>query len=102
MTDLYHNLSSSHFFVTGTLRGLSEFDGADTATICYMHQLELLVLFTSGMEINARHRAIALVKADVIETFKARSSNRLDLVIRHQEIFFPSHEEMFALGIILA
>lgn len=43
MTDLYHNLSSSHFFVTGTLRGLSEFDGADTATICYMHQLELLV-----------------------------------------------------------
>lgn len=46
-TDLYHNLSSSHFFVTGTLPGLSEFDSADTATICYMHQLKLLILFAS-------------------------------------------------------
>jgi hypothetical protein len=60
------------------------------------------ILFAARVKVDSRHRAIALVEADVVEAFKTCSSNRFDLVIRDQEVFFPSHKQMFALSVILA
>jgi hypothetical protein len=104
--------------VIKTLQGLSEFDSTNTATIFYVHQLKLLVstskvsavifesaidiLFAARVEVDSRDRAIALVEANIVEAFKTCSSNRLNLVIRNQEVFFPSHKQMLALSVIMA
>jgi hypothetical protein len=66
-----------------------------------MLQVQLLVLLTLRMEVDPTDAAIALVEADVIEALEARTRNCLDAVVGHQEVFFPAHEYMLALLIIL-
>lgn len=60
------------------------------------------ILFAARVEVDPRHRAIALVEADVVEAFKTSSSNGLDLVVWDQEVFFPSHKQMLTLRVVLA
>ena len=56
------------------------------------------ILLALGVEINAAHSAGALVEANVVEAFKARSRDRLDLVVGHKKVLLPSHEQVLFLG----
>ena len=79
----------------------TELHGTHATTIGHMLQVQLLVLLTFGVEIDATDTAVALVEANVVETLEARTRNRLNAMVGHQEVFFPAHENMLALLIIL-
>ena len=53
------------------------------------------------MEVDAADGAGALVEADVVEALEAGARDGRDLVVRHEEVFLPPHEEVFALGKVL-
>lgn len=65
-----------------------------------MLQLQLLILFALGVEVDPAHTAGALVETDVVEPFKTRTRDGLDPVVRDQEVFFPAHEQMFPLLVV--
>lgn len=52
------------------------------------------------MEINPTDTPINLIKTNIVEAFETRARDRLDAVIRHEEIFFPAHEDVLALLIV--
>jgi hypothetical protein len=54
------------------------------------------------MKINAADIPGDLIKADIVESFEAGPGDRPNLVVRHKEVFFPPHEDMFPLSEILA
>lgn len=74
---------------------LPELNSPQTTPILHMSQLQLLILFTLGMEIDTTDLPIDLIEAYVIEAFKARSTNRLDPVIRHEKVLLPPHKHVF-------
>jgi len=55
------------------------------------------LLLAFRMEIYSAYFSSNLVKADVIEAFKACAGNRPNPVIRDEEVFLPSHEYVFSL-----
>lgn len=59
------------------------------------------VLFALCVEIHAGDGAFDLVEAYVIKSLKARPRDGPNAVIRHQKIFFPTHEDIFALREVL-
>ena len=61
-----------------------------------MFELQLLVFLALGMEVNAADAAGALVEANVVETFKARSGDRFDSVIWNEKVLLPTHEKMLS------
>ena len=63
-----------------------------------MLQLQLLILFALGMEIDTIDIARNLIKADVVKPLKTRARDLADAVIGHKEGFLPAHEDVFALG----
>lgn len=66
-----------------------------------MSELQLLVLFALCVKIYATYAARTLVEAYVVEPFEAGSSDCFDAMIGYEEVFFPSHKEVFSLLIIL-
>jgi len=78
----------------------SKFHGGRAPTILHMLELKLLIFLALRMEVNATDTAGTLVEANVVESFETGSSDRLNAVIRHQEVFFPAHEKMFSLEVI--
>jgi len=53
------------------------------------------------MKIDATDTSRTLVEADVVEAFEARARNGLDFVVRNQEVFLPSHEQVLFLCKVL-
>lgn len=53
------------------------------------------------MEVDAFNAARHLVEADVVEALKARSAYCPDAVVWHEEVFFPAHEDVLALLVVL-
>lgn len=49
------------------------------------------------MEINPRHLAPELVKADVIKPLEAGPVDGAHAVVRHEEVLLPPHEDVLAL-----
>lgn len=72
----------------------------DTSSILHMLQIQLLILLTLRMEINPTNTSINLIKANVIKTLETRARDRLHAVVRHEEVFFPAHENVFALLVV--
>jgi hypothetical protein len=62
-----------------------------------MGSVRSTILLTLGVEINAADSTLALVEADIIEAFKARTTNCAYTVIRYQEVFLPSHKYVLSL-----
>ena len=52
------------------------------------------------MEINPRNFAPYLVESNIVEPLKARTADRFYLVIRHQEMLFPPHEDRFPARVV--
>jgi hypothetical protein len=65
-----------------------------------MLQIQLLILLTLRMEINPTDAPIALVEANVIKSLETGARDRLDAVVRHEEVFFPSHKDVLALLVV--
>lgn len=61
----------------------------------------LYSLLALGMEVYAIHTSMALIETDVVEPFEARATDGFDLVIWHEKVFLPPHEQVFPLGVIL-
>lgn len=66
-----------------------------------MPELQLLVLFAFGVKVNAAHAARTLIEAYVVETFEAGSGDCFDAMIGYEKVFFPPHEEVLSLLIVL-
>jgi hypothetical protein len=66
-----------------------------------MLQIQLLILLTLRVEINPTNTPVNLIKTNVIKPLETRARDCLDAVIRHEEVFFPAHEDVFALLVIL-
>lgn len=66
-----------------------------------MLQVQLLVLLALGVEVDPADAAVTLVEANVIEALEAGARNRLDAVVRNQEVLFPAHEDVLTLLIVL-
>jgi len=49
------------------------------------------------MEVYSAYGPLNLVEADVVETFKAGTSDCSHSVIRNQEMFLPPHEDVLSL-----
>jgi hypothetical protein len=73
----------------------------NTPPILHMLQIQLLILFTLGMEINPTNTAIPLTKTNVIKPLETRARDRFHAVVRHEEVFFPAHENMLPLLVVL-
>jgi hypothetical protein len=73
----------------------------NTTTILHMLQIQLLILLTLRMEVNPTNTPINLIETDVIKPLETRARNSLHAMIRHEEVFFPAHEDVFALLVIL-
>jgi hypothetical protein len=50
------------------------------------------------VEVDPADLSLDLVKTNVVETFEACPSDCPDPVVRDQEVFFPTHEDMVPLG----
>ena len=50
------------------------------------------LLFTLRMKIRALNRPTNLIKSNIIKPLKTRPCNCPNPMIRHQKVFFPSHE----------
>lgn len=50
------------------------------------------------MEINTADRSFNLIEADVVESLEAGSRDGPNTMIRNEEVLFPSHEHVLALG----
>ena len=59
------------------------------------------LLFALSVIIYTRESTPLLVEAYIVEAFKASAGNGCDAMVRDQEIFLPSHEDMFSLGKVL-
>ena len=55
-------------------------------------------LFTLGVEVYAAHVAGDLIETDVVEPLEGGTRDGADLVVRHQEVLLPPHEEVLLLG----
>lgn len=66
-----------------------------------MPELQLLILFALCVEVNATYAARTLVEAYVVETFEAGPSDSFDAMVGYEEVFFPPHEEVFSLLVVL-
>ena len=66
-----------------------------------MLQIQLLILLALRVEINPTDTPVNLIKTDVIEPFEAGARDRLDAVVWHEEVFFPAHEDVLALLVVL-
>lgn len=55
------------------------------------------LLLALRMEVNALDAARNLIEADVVKALKARTVDGPHPVVRDQEVFFPTHEEMLLL-----
>lgn len=49
------------------------------------------------MKVDATDGPRALIEADVVEPLEARTRDRFDPVIWHEEVFLPPHEQMLSL-----
>jgi hypothetical protein len=72
----------------------------NTPCILHMLQIQLLILLTLRMEINPTNTPIDLIKANIIKPFKTSARDGLDAVVRHEEVFFPAHENVLALLVV--
>lgn len=63
--------------------------------------LEVYSLLAFSMKVDPTNASRTLIETDVVEAFKARARDRLDFVIRDEEVLFPAHEDMFALHVVL-
>jgi hypothetical protein len=59
------------------------------------------LLLALSMEVDALNTARNLVKANVVEALKARTTYRLDPMIRNQEVLLPAHKKVFFLHPVL-
>lgn len=53
------------------------------------------------MEVYATDSTRALIEADVVEPLETSAGDRFHLVVGHEEIFLPPHEQVFALCKVL-
>lgn len=53
------------------------------------------------MEVYSTDGPRDLVEADVIKSFKASAIDARHSMIRYKEVFFPSHEQVFSVRVIL-
>lgn len=65
-----------------------------------MLQIQLLILLTLRMEINPTNTPINLIKTNVIKPLETGARDRLDAVVRHEEVLFPAHEDVLALLVV--
>jgi len=72
----------------------------NTPSILHVLQIQLLILLTLRVEINPTDTPINLIKTNVVKPFKAGACDRLDAVVRHEEVFFPAHEDVLALLVV--
>jgi hypothetical protein len=87
-------------FFTRSTPSSPKLHSTDTSSILHMLQIQLLILLTLRMEINPTNTSINLIKANVIKTLETRARDRLHAVVRHEEVFFPAHENVFALLVV--
>ncbi len=66
-----------------------------------MPQLQPLILLTLRMKIDPTHTPHSLIKANIIKPLKTRPRNIAHLVVRHEEILFPPHEEAVFLEVVV-
>ena len=59
------------------------------------------LLLALGVEINSSNTSGALIEADIVEALETCPGDGFDLVIGNQEVFFPTHEEMIVLRVVL-
>ena len=53
------------------------------------------------MEINPTDTPINLIETNVIKALETRARDRLDAVVGYEEVFFPAHEDVLALLVVL-
>lgn len=56
------------------------------------------ILLALRVKIDTIHLALFLIKANIIKALEARTVDGAHPVVRHQEVFFPAHEDVLALG----
>ena len=56
------------------------------------------LLFALGVEVDATDFPLHLVEADIVEPLEAGTCYSTHAMIRHQKVFFPSHENILPLG----
>ena len=61
----------------------------------------ICLLFALGVKVDAADVARYLVEADVIEAFEASPGDGPHAVVRDQEVFFPTHEDVLPLSKVL-
>jgi len=71
------------------------------ALLAFVLQFELLILLTFGVEINPTDSPLNLIKTDIIKALKAGSLDAFQLVVGHQKMFLPPHEDGFLLPPVL-
>lgn len=49
------------------------------------------------MEVNSTNSPLYLIKADIVESLEACTGDCPNTMIRHEEVFFPSHEDVLPL-----
>lgn len=62
-----------------------------------MGEYSLVIPFALRMEVDTADASLNLIEANVVEPFEAGTGDRSNPVIRHEEILFPPHKNMFAL-----
>lgn len=77
---------------------LSELACGEATPVRNMLQLQLLELFALGVEVNAIHITLDLVKGDVVESLEARSRDGPHSVVGDQKVLLPPHEDGVLLG----
>jgi hypothetical protein len=66
-----------------------------------MLQIQLLILLTFRMEVNPTNTPINLIETNIIKALETGTRDRFHAVVRHEEVFFPAHEDVLALLVIL-
>jgi hypothetical protein len=79
----------------------SELHRTNASAIPHPIQFQLLKLLTPRVEVNSTHRPNPLVKANIIEALKARSTDTFHPMIWHEKQLFPSHEQVGLAEVVL-
>lgn len=62
-----------------------------------MGEYSLVIPFALRMEVDTTDASLNLIEANIVEPFETGTGDRSNPVIRHKEILFPPHKNMFAL-----
>ena len=79
----------------------TELNSPNTASIVHVLQIQLLILLALRVEVYPTDTPITLIEADIIKALKTGTCDRFHAMVRHEEVFFPTHEDMFPLLVVL-